>query len=250
MTARKAVLADLVCGRRPCFPPREIKKTMPTSPVSTARARPRIEGWRVVDGGSCPFQAPELRPIKLEGFVSNHPTLPDGLVTTSLIQMLDESAGVARTLSTAFELGAPSAKWAALMARQGVPRPLKYKSDPVTRVAEQRAAASVARDCRDLWSAEKRCASTGRVIKAAQLQAGSYRHSPSSPRLRPDEVPPQPAPTQPAPAPSREEETATEEDEARSGKTERPPLQRHSPIAVHEILPLVSSLHIPARAPT
>ena len=106
--------------------------------------RPRIDNWAAVENESCPFQAPELRPIKLTGWVSNHPIHKDGPISTSLVQMLDESAGVAWTLSTEYELGAPSAEFAAKMRRwveDGlvVPRPLKYQSDQVTLLAEQRA---------------------------------------------------------------------------------------------------------------
>ena len=35
--------------------------------------RPRIDEWAAVDGGACPFQAPEMRPIKLTGIVSRPP---------------------------------------------------------------------------------------------------------------------------------------------------------------------------------
>ena len=42
--------------------------------------RPRIDNWAAVENESCPFQAPELRPIKLTGWVSNHPIHKDDLV--------------------------------------------------------------------------------------------------------------------------------------------------------------------------
>ena len=43
-------------------------------------------------------QAPEMRPIKLTGIVSNHPVLADGPISTSLIQMIDEARGLAWTI--------------------------------------------------------------------------------------------------------------------------------------------------------
>ena len=103
--------------------------------MSCRSVPPRLDQWAAVDGGTCPFEAPELRPIKLVGTVSNHPVLEDGTITTSLIQMIDEDRGVAWSISTKYELGAPSASFAAERAMLGAP--LKYNSDRVTRVAEQ-----------------------------------------------------------------------------------------------------------------
>lgn len=103
--------------------------------MSCRSAPPRLDQWAAIDGGTCPFVAPELRPIKLVGTVSNHPILEDGRITTSPIQMIDEDRGVAWSISTKYELGAPSASFAAQRAMLGAP--LKYNSDRVTRVAEQ-----------------------------------------------------------------------------------------------------------------
>ena len=103
--------------------------------MSCRSVPPRLDQWAAVDGGTCPFEAPELRQIKLVGTVSNHPVLEDGTITTSLIQMIDEDRGVAWSISTKYELGAPSASFAAERAMLGAP--LKYNSDRVTRVAEQ-----------------------------------------------------------------------------------------------------------------
>ena len=78
-----------------------------------------IEDWVVVNGGSCPFEAPELRPIQIVGVVSNHPILGNGPITTTLVQMIDQARGVAHTLNTEYELGAPRAKFAAQLAMLG-----------------------------------------------------------------------------------------------------------------------------------
>ena len=99
-------------------------------------ARARIDDWTVVDGGSCPFEAPELRPIQIFGVVTNHPILADGPTTTSLVQMIDQARGLARTLSTEYELGAPSVAFAAQLAKLGG-APLRYNNERVTRAAEQ-----------------------------------------------------------------------------------------------------------------
>ena len=105
---------------------------------SAARGALRIDDWFTVNGGSCPFEAPELRPIQLVGVVSNHPFLEDGLVIiTSLVQMLDQAKGVARTLNTEYELGAPSAAYAAQLAMLTGGVPLMYNNERVTRAAEQ-----------------------------------------------------------------------------------------------------------------
>lgn len=113
----------------------------PTTPgAQPKKSRPRIDEWAAVDGGACPFQAPEMRPIKLTGIVSNHPILKDGPISTSLIQRIDEARGLAWTISTEYALGKPSAKFEAEMARYGAPRPLMYSSDNVTRIAEQTSA--------------------------------------------------------------------------------------------------------------
>ena len=95
-----------------------------------------IEDWVVVNGGSCPFEAPELRPIQIVGVVSNHPILGNGPITTTLVQMIDQARGVAHTLNAEYELGAPRAKFAAQLAMLGG-APLKYNSERVTRAAEQ-----------------------------------------------------------------------------------------------------------------
>ena len=116
-------------------------RTRHTLPIHSMRpparcARARIDDWTVVDGGSCPFEAPELRPIKIVGVVSNHSNIEDGPITTSLVQMIDLAIGVARTLSTEYELGAPSVAFAAQLAKLGG-APLRYNNERVTRAAEQ-----------------------------------------------------------------------------------------------------------------
>ena len=116
-------------------------RTRHTLPIHSMRpparcARARIDDWTVVDGGSCPFEAPELRPIKIVGVVSNHSNIEDGPITTSLVQMIDQARGLARTLSTEYELGAPSVAFAAQLAKLGG-APLRYNNERVTRAAEQ-----------------------------------------------------------------------------------------------------------------
>ena len=103
--------------------------------ASKMTARPRINDWWIADGGSGRCVAPELRPIKLMGTVSNHPTLEDALITTSLVQMIDQSRGIAQTLSTEYELGTPSVACAARLAT--LVAPLMYNNERVQRVAEQ-----------------------------------------------------------------------------------------------------------------
>ena len=125
--------------------------TKPAPPVSLRAAWPRLHDWEVVEGGSFDL-APEMRPVKLKGMVTNHAHLEDGEITTSLVQVIDESQGLARTLGTSYALGAPSAKFAAQLVAQGMRRPLRYYNDPVTRTAEQQA-------CKALWATRTRCAS-------------------------------------------------------------------------------------------
>ena len=125
--------------------------TKPAPPVSLRAAWPRLHDWEVVEGGSFDL-APEMRPVKLKGMVTNHAHLADGEITTSLVQVIDESQGLARTLGTSYALGAPSAKFAAQLVAQGMRRPLRYYNDPVTRTAEQQA-------CKALWATRTRCAS-------------------------------------------------------------------------------------------
>ena len=99
--------------------------------------RPTINDWAVFECGSCPFEAPELRPIKIADVVRNHPILEDGPIITTLVQMIDQANSVARTLSTDYQLGAPSAAFAAQLAMLSG-APLKYVSERAMRAAEQR----------------------------------------------------------------------------------------------------------------
>ena len=114
------------------------RHTLPIHSMSPpARCAPaRIDDWVVVDGGSCPFEAPELCPIQIFGVVTNHPILEDGPTTTSLVQMIDQARGLARTLSTEYELGTPSVAFAAQLAKLGG-APLRYHNERVTLPAEQ-----------------------------------------------------------------------------------------------------------------
>ena len=126
--------------------------------------RPTINDWAVVECGSCPFEAPELRPIKITGVVSNHPILEDGPIITTLVQMIDQANSVARTLSTEYQLGVPSAAFAAQLAMLGG-APLKYISERATRAttrAAEQLASQAARPRRvsaaqDMWAAVRRC---------------------------------------------------------------------------------------------
>lgn len=43
--------------------------------------------------------------VRLIGFVSGHPQLPDGCVTTSVVLAADEQAGWVRTVSRYYKLG-------------------------------------------------------------------------------------------------------------------------------------------------
>ena len=139
-------------------------------------AWPRLHDWEVVEGGSFNL-APEMRPVKLKGTVTNHAYLEDGEITTSLVQIIDEGQALARTLGTSYALGAPSAKFAAQLTAQGMRRPLRYYNDPVTRVAEQHARQA-------LWAARTRCASPhdgvgrlqGRLDHVADSIAAASRH--------------------------------------------------------------------------
>lgn len=87
-----------------------------------------VEQWAIVDGGSDPFQAPELRPIRLTGTCYNHPHLPDGELTSSNLQLLDERQGTARSLNTQFTLGTPSPEFLEWMKRKNITRPYRYYS--------------------------------------------------------------------------------------------------------------------------
>lgn len=85
-----------------------------------------VEQWALVDGGSGPFQAPELRPVLLTGTCYNHPCLPDGELTSSELQMLDERQGIARSLNTQFTLGTPSPEFLEWLKRGNITRPYRY----------------------------------------------------------------------------------------------------------------------------
>ena len=216
--------------------------TKPAPPVSLRAAWPRLHDWEVVEGGSFDL-APEMRPVKLKGMVTNHAHLEDGEITTSLVQAIDESQGLARTLGTSYALGAPSAKFAAQLVAQGMRRPLRYYNDPVTRTAEQQA-------CKALWATRTRCASPHQAAtqpssevadftlhdfaltasgegdgeaggKGEDVQAGEEADEPkasySSATLGPRPPPPPPSPLPPRrsrsplshlPPPQEEEETA------------------------------------------
>ena len=134
-----------------------------TTTLSMRAAWPRLHDWEVVEGGSFNL-APEMRPVKLKGMVTNHAYLEDGEITTSLVQIIDEGQALARTLGTSYALGAPSAKFAAQLTAQGMRRPLRYYHDPVTRVAEQQARKA-------LWAGRTRCASPHEVVNQPSSEA-------------------------------------------------------------------------------
>lgn len=86
------------------------KETVAAGLLETARIRsgfvlgeaeladaPLLGGWAVQ-----PFAAGLVR---LVGFVSGHPLLPDGCITTSAILAADEQAGWARSVSRYYRLG-------------------------------------------------------------------------------------------------------------------------------------------------
>ena len=85
-----------------------------------------VEQWALVDGGSDPFQAPELRPVLLTGTCYNHPHVPNGELTSSELQMLDERQGIARSLNTQFTLGTPSPEFLEWLKRGNITRPYRY----------------------------------------------------------------------------------------------------------------------------
>jgi hypothetical protein len=66
LTPTPTLTLTLTSSQRPSGP-----NTPGTAPHKTSR--PRIDEWAAVDGGACPFQAPEMRPIKLTGIVSCPP---------------------------------------------------------------------------------------------------------------------------------------------------------------------------------
>lgn len=85
-----------------------------------------VEQWALVDGGDSPYQAPELRPIRLTGTCRNHPVVPDGDMTSSNLHMFDEEEGVARSANTQYRLGTPSSEFVDWMTARGTPRPYKF----------------------------------------------------------------------------------------------------------------------------
>lgn len=58
---------------------------------------PLLSGWAV--------QPLAAGLVRLVGFVSGHPLLPDGCITTSAILAADEQAGWSRTVSRYYRLG-------------------------------------------------------------------------------------------------------------------------------------------------
>ena len=147
-----------------------------TTTLSMRAAWPRLHDWEVVEGGSFNL-APEMRPVKLKGMVTNHAYLEDGEITTSLVQIIDEGQALARTLGTSYALGAPSTKFAAQLTAQGMRRPLRYYNDPVTRVAEQQARKA-------LWAGRTRCASPHEVVNQPSSEAADSIVRGGAPRPR------------------------------------------------------------------
>jgi len=79
---------------------------------------PRIEEWAIV-GEANPYQAPELREMRLTGKVYNHPQFGDGeVVTTSPVRA---SAGrTVETYNTTYDLGRMSEEYKEWCSSMGI----------------------------------------------------------------------------------------------------------------------------------
>lgn len=83
---------------------------------------PRLEGWYITSDNSNPFQAPELRKLRLEGKIYDDEKgrFPDGAeVSTSSIQELNLKENYAMTRNTKYILGKPDQDYIRYLASRG-----------------------------------------------------------------------------------------------------------------------------------
>jgi len=79
---------------------------------------PRIEDWAIV-GEANPYQAPELREMRITGKVYNHPRFDDGeVVTTSPV--LASAGNTVETQNTTYDLGTMSEKYKEWCSSMGI----------------------------------------------------------------------------------------------------------------------------------
>jgi hypothetical protein len=73
---------------------------------------PKLEEWSIYSDDSNPFQAPELRPMRMSGTVYDRDGFEDETrITTSSLQKIDLINNIVETRNTVYELGNPSAKY-------------------------------------------------------------------------------------------------------------------------------------------
>jgi hypothetical protein len=72
----------------------------------------KLENWSLIMDDSNPYQAPELRKIRLQGEVFDREDFNDGdFIHTSSVQELDLVNNIARTRNTVYELGKPTEQY-------------------------------------------------------------------------------------------------------------------------------------------
>lgn len=81
---------------------------------------PKLEEWSLSQDNSNPYQAPELRAVRLHGKVYGHERFEDGdPVTTSRVHNLDMKNRIAKTNNTTYELGEPSVEYVEWLESNG-----------------------------------------------------------------------------------------------------------------------------------
>ena len=87
---------------------------------------PKLDRWAVVQPPAVKgqeYMAPELRVFlngcRLTGYVTRHPSLPDGPITTSRLVAIDVKEKVARTKNTTYRLADPDPDFVAWLKSQG-----------------------------------------------------------------------------------------------------------------------------------
>ena len=79
---------------------------------------PKIESWSLTLSLPHLYAAPELGETCLQGWVSNHPRLEDGHVTTTQVFAIDLVKNTARTKNTEYDLGEMDLKYAKWLREQ------------------------------------------------------------------------------------------------------------------------------------
>jgi hypothetical protein len=81
-----------------------------------------LEDWGVVESASAPAWRALEPGRRLIGFVLGHDRLPNGLICTSPIVRIDETAGLVETRNTLYRLGRRNPEYEIWLQRQPAPK--------------------------------------------------------------------------------------------------------------------------------